>query len=487
MKKYILLLFIVPALLTGCKKFLEENPRGQVVGDYAITDIASLDAALTGAYKGVARTWARGFINSSTQGFSMGGDDLTTLTGGNKAAFRELDQFVVTASNNHIAMIWNGCYKMIQGANNVLAHAPKIKGDPATIARIKAEAHFLRAWGYYWLVRGFGAVPLITEVPEAITPEWLNLKKTEPAVIYKLIEEDLALAETTVPDERRDPGRPNKGTVKALLADVYLTQAGWPIKDESKYALAATKAKEVIDNKDLYNFDLADLADLWAGNAKAIGTKEEVLAIHNSESFGGSTNSMAGAPTIPAEEGGWEDYHAEINFFNQFPAGKRKEITFHTIFTKKDGTKVPWQNSVSGHPYYAKFRIEHNDRWYSSMPVHIMRYAHVLLIYAEAQVRSAGTPNADAYTSLNAVRERAGLSPLSNLTPAAFADSVVNERAWEFAAEGNTRWFDLQRLEKVEEANANKHALDLKPERTITKKEYWFPAPLADANINPNL
>ena len=86
------------------------------------------------------------------------------------------------------------------------------------------------------------------------------------------------------------------------------------IKDESKYALAAAKAKEVIDNKALYDFDLADLEDLWAGNETAIGTKEEVLAIHTSEDYGGSTNSMAGAPTIPAEEGGWEDYQAEINF-----------------------------------------------------------------------------------------------------------------------------------------------------------------------------
>lgn len=487
MKRYILLLVAIPTLLGGCKKFLEENPKGQIVGDNAITDISSLDAALTGAYKGVARTWVRGFLNASTQGFSMGGDDLTTLTGGNKSAFRELDQFEVTSANSHIGMIWNGCYKMIQGANNVIANAPKIKGDPETIGRIKGEAHFLRALGYYWLVRGFGAVPLITEVADAITPELLNVQKTQPAEIYQLIEADLLAAEAVTPNERRDRGRPNKGTVKALMADVFLTEAGWPIKDESKYALAAAKAKEVIDNKALYDFDLADLEDLWAGNETAIGTKEEVLAIHTSEDYGGSTNSMAGAPTIPAEEGGWEDYQAEINFFNKFPAGKRKNITFHTVFTKKDGTQVPWQNSVSGHPYYAKFRIEHNDRWYSSMPIHLIRYAHVLLIFAEAQARATGTPNADAYTALNAVRDRAGLGALSNLTGAAFADSVVNERAWEFAAEGTTRWFDLQRLEKVEEANSSKHAADLKPIGNISKDDYWFPVPLTDANINPNL
>ncbi len=70
-----------------------------------------------------------------------------------------------------------------------------------------------------------------------------------------------------------------------------------------------------------------------------------------------------------------------------------------------------------------------------------------------------------------------------------FINAVINERAWEFAGEGTTRWFDLVRLEKVEEANSNKHALDLKPLGDITKADYWFPTrlTLVDAGINPNL
>ncbi|MBN9384309.1 MAG: RagB/SusD family nutrient uptake outer membrane protein [Chitinophagaceae bacterium] len=492
MKKYIIILFCAAELSTGCKKFLDENPKGLITDANAIQDIPGLDAALTGAYKGVTRVWARGFLNASTQGFSMGGDDLTTIPGGNKAEFRQLDQFDVVSTNSHIAMIWNGCYKMIQGANNVLANAPKIKyktpADKAKIDGIVGEAHFLRALGYYWVVRGWGSIPLITDIVTSVTPDILNIKKTEPKDVYKVIESDLAAAESLLPTTKRDPGRPNQGSAKALLADVYLTEAGWPIKDVSKYALSAAKAKEVIDNETLYNFNLVDLSVLWAGNATAIGTKEEVMAFHASDKFGGSTNSFTGAPTTPPEEGGWEDYESEINFFYNFPAGKRKDITFHTIFTKSDGSTVTWQNSIDGHPYYGKFRIEHNDRWYSSMPVHMMRYAHVLLIYAEAQARSEGTPNTMAYTCMNRVRQRAGLPDLTaGLAGAAFADSVVNERAWEFAGEGTTRWFDLQRLELVETANANKNVNDLKPIGAITKDDYWFPIPQMDAQINPNL
>ncbi|CAL1517932.1 RagB/SusD family nutrient uptake outer membrane protein [Chitinophaga sp. MM2321] len=490
MKKYMVFLFC--GLLVSCSKFLEESPKGLVQGSAAIADVTGLEAALTGSYKGLARTWSRGFINSSTQGFGMGGDDLTTLFGGNKAEFRQIDQFAVTSSNGHIAMIWNGCYKTIQGANNVIENAPGIvpiaATDQATINQILGEAYYLRALSYYWLVRGFGPIPLLTKVEYVVTTELLNMTKSEPIDVYKVIESDLAIAETLVGNTKRDPGRPNKGTVKALMADVYLTEAGWPIKDASKYAMAASKAKEVIDNKATYGFELVDFAVLWAGNVTAIGTKEEVMAIHTSENYGGSTNSMAGAPTVPAEEGGWEDYHAEINFFNNFPAGKRKDITFYTVFHKADGTLVEWQNSIAKHPYYGKFRIEHNDRWYSSMPVHLMRYAHVLLIYAEAQARATGTPNADAYKALNEVRKRAGLGDApTNLGGPAFADAVVMERAWEFAGEATTRWFDLIRLEKVEEANSNKNAADLQPIGTITKDDYWFPVPLGDASVNPNL
>src|SRR5579862_2497182 len=109
MKKYIVICFL--AALTGCSKhFLDENPQGQVVGNSAVSNISGLDAALTGAYKGYLRTWATGFLTSAMQGFSMGADDLTTISGGNKADFREMDQLSVTANNDRIAQIWNGCY-----------------------------------------------------------------------------------------------------------------------------------------------------------------------------------------------------------------------------------------------------------------------------------------------------------------------------------------------------------------------------------------
>ncbi len=485
MKKLtILCLFLT---LAGCTNYLDEVPQGQVVGTNAIQDVAGLEAALTGTYKGMLRTWARGFLTSALEAYVMGADDVTSLSGGNKAEFRQTDQFDVVSSNSRLAQIWSGCYKTIQGANNIITNYKTVSGDQNTINAIVGEAYFLRALGYYWLVRGYGNIPLITNAD--FTNDLLTLQKSAPADIYKLIESDLLQAEQLVPNTKRDAGRPNKGSVKALLADVYLTEGGWPIKDASKYALAATKAKEVIDNKAAYGFDLVpDLATLWSGTPASVGTLEEVFSFQTSVNYGGSANAFYGSSATPGDENGWDDFFAEVGFFNRFPAGKRKDITFYTEFTKSDGTTISWQNSQSKHPYYRKFRLADNTNYQSSMPVHMIRYAHVLLVYAEAQARSGNGVSTDAYTAVNAVRKRAGLANLTGLSTANFAAAVVDERTWEFAGEW-TRWFDLQRLEQVEAANApdKKGADDLKPLKSITKANYWYPVPIGDANINPNL
>ncbi|MDQ4139798.1 MAG: RagB/SusD family nutrient uptake outer membrane protein, partial [Bacteroidota bacterium] len=338
----------------------------------------------------------------------------------------------------------------------------------------------------YWLTRLYGSIPLITQAE--FSDELLTIGKTAPAEVYKLIEADLLEAEKLVPDTKRDPGRPNKGTVKAYLADVYLTEAGYPLKQTEKYALAAAKAKEVIDNKATYGFDLLPtFAAVFENDPAKNGTAETVFQISTFQGVGSTTNANYGWSAMPGEETGWDDYFAEINFFNNFPAGPRKDVTFRTTFKKTDGTTIPWEQSQTQHPYYQKYYIKGEVKnWASSVPESMMRYAHVLTIYAEAQARATGSPDELAYASINEIRKRAGLEPLQGLSGADFAAAVVQERAWEFAAE-RTRWFDLVRLEMVEAANANKHPNDLQPIGGIAKEDYNFPLPFSETSVNPNL
>lgn len=481
MKKIYLAICLLFA--AGCSKELTEDPRGLVGGSAALSSVAGLESALTGAYGSLMVPWNSGFTTVSQIAMTMGGDDLTTHPGSNKEEFREFDRFNVSSLNSRMNPIWLGCYKTIQSTTNIINNYGQVQdGTTATVDAIVGEASFLRALCYYWLTRLWGAVPIIPS--ETYSPEYLTLGKSQPAEIYKLIEEDLARAEEMVPNTKRDPGRPNKGAVKALLADVYLTEAGWPLKDQSKYALAAAKAKEVIDAKATYKFDLYQdgFLKIFAG-----GTTEDVFTLFTRGQWS-TYNSFYGLSTMPENESGWSDFFSELNFFNNFPAGKRKDATFSTEFVA-NGDTISWQETTTRHPYYKKFTIQSGAKnvYMSNNPVIMIRYAHVLLIYAEAQARATGTPDADAYAAVNAVRARAGLTGLpAGLSGADFAAAVVQERAWEFAAEWN-RWFDLVRLEQVETANANKDPEDLQLSAPITKEKYWMPIPGADALVNPNL
>lgn len=479
MKTYFFALII---LLAGCSKALEEKPRGLVVGSEGLSSQAGLEAALTGAYGSLMVPWESGFTTVSQIAMCMGADDLTTHPGSNKEEFREFDRFNVSSLNSRMTPIWRGCYKVIQSTNNIINNYTAVKdGEEATVRAIVGEAYFLRALSYYWLTRYWGKVPLL--LTEKYSADLLNIQKSEPAAIYKQIEEDLVKAEEWVPNTKRNPGRPNKGAVKALLADVYLTEAGWPLKDASKYALAAAKAKEVIDARATYGFDLYKdgYLKIFAG-----GTVEDVFTLFTRGQWS-TYNSFYGLSTMPENEGGWSDFFPELNFFHNFPAGSRKDATFSTSFVV-GGTTIPWQEVTTKHPYYKKFTIQSGNKatYMSNNPVIMIRYAHVLLIYAEAQARATGTPSAEAYAAVNAVRQRAGLGNLPDgLAGPAFVEAVVNERAWEFAGEWS-RWFDLVRLEQVEAANENKDPGDLEP-GAITKEKYWMPIPGADALMNPNL
>ncbi|GAB3548460.1 RagB/SusD family nutrient uptake outer membrane protein [Spirosoma fluminis] len=490
MKK--LVIIGIAALLTaGCTGYLEEDTTGLLYGGNVLSTQDGLESALTGAYRGLGNQWGYGFLHPSATAATIGSDDVTTHPASNKADWREFDQFNVSTTNQRSGAVYNGCYKAIQGANNVINNYQKTVGTKATIDIIAGEAHFIRAFSYYWLTRFYGNIPLIT-VGE-YSADLLTVKKSTPAEVYALIVEDLKKAETMLPNTRRDPGRPNAGSAKAYLADVYLTMAGWPLKQTDKYDLAAAKAKEVIDNSTRYGFALLPtFAEVFANDPAVAILPESVFQINGFTGGSGTANATYGNTTMPGEEGGWDDMFAELNFFRDFPEGPRKDATFRTQFGL-GATTIPWQQSLTKHPYYKKWYIKGNVVTSSiSLPSVMMRYPHVLTVYAEAKARGTGGPDQAAYDALNKVRLRgraAGTKPLSpadGLSAAQFADDVVQERAWEFACE-YTRWFDLIRLEKVEEANAKKSPEDLQPIKPITKANYWFTLPYSDTSINPNL
>ncbi|MCS3796515.1 RagB/SusD family nutrient uptake outer membrane protein [Niastella sp. OAS944] len=480
-------------LTIACKKsFLDENPQGSItpVSFYKTgEDLEMAEAALALQLNGAFNTIV---------GVYYAADDITSKRNGNKIEFSDFDCFNANASNGRMTAWWNYFYATIKSANSLLQNYTK-----ATTATDEQRnnaagyAYFMRAISYFYLTRSWGNVPMPTEaVVQADRP---NATVQE---IYNLIVADLQKAETMLPDHWSGKSRQSgtdilatKGSAKALLANVYLTMAGYPLKQTDKYALAAAKAKEVIDGKATWGYDLlTDFADIWKIKNKY--NKEAVFACYfdnDIPAWSWENGNMCGPnPFSPDyEEGGWEDGYGEIEFYNKFPAGPRKAATYQEAYYVKNDPNnvVTWQNTLVKHPFFLKYRDDESydwkthkaNDWWGSATTFIIRYPEVLLTYAEAKAMSSGV-DASAYDAINQVRQRAGLTALqTGLSQTAFRDSVVAERGWEFAAEVGIRWFDLVRTETVQKANAGRNAAEvslINQPSDANHSYYWAPVPV---------
>jgi starch-binding outer membrane protein, SusD/RagB family len=498
MKKIISLLLIAIFAFACSKDFLKEDPKGQLTSEGFCKNKAELDMAVAALYGNLNSTNNTEYLTA----LFCGADDLTTRPGSNKEFLRDFDMFVANKdANDNNTYEWESLYSVVSGANFIINNYELAVGETQEVRdQAAGQAYCLRAWAYFMITRLYKDVPMpTTNVADK------NIEKTPTADVYKLIVEDLKKAEVMLPDQWPDGTREyhvavTKGTAKSLLASVYLHMAGYPINDASGYGLAAQKAKEVIDNADAYGYKLLDnYQDLWLDNQF---NNELVLGVFYNPNLG-DANYRAPMMGMPGDEGGWDEYFSEINFFKSFPDGPRKDATFQTQMMVSQGVFVPWDSCAMRHPYYKKMRYangsnpvnmyDHYDNPYyfsyaSNRTSVVMRYAEVKLIYAEAQAMSS-SPDASAYKEINDVRRRAGLADLTpGLSQTAFRDSVVMERAWEFAGpEQGQRWFDLVRLERVEVANSNRHEWELPLVNQPSKLFYFSTIPYQERVINPNL
>lgn len=513
MKKFIIIIFSVLCLVS-CSDFLEEDPKGKLSPEnYA--SLTDLDKATIALFPKINTM----FNEIECYSPLFGGDDVTAPNAGNKIPFLEFCIFNPTSFNSRYKKMWVNGYGVIKSANAIIQNYEGVDESEEVKQNWAGQAFFARALAYYFLVRVWGDIPLVTTLDVD-----LNIEKSHPADIFALIVSDLQIAEKFLPDSWNDvyalgkhitkkdfPNKihetgvticPTSGTAKALLASVYLTMAGWPLKQTESYALAAEKAKEVIDgvSDGTYPFQLlTNYADLWKPENKF---NDEIVFgayfnIDAADTHWGNKSMLGPSMGIPFDEGGWNDYMAEITFFNNFPAGPRKDATFQTeIYVGNDSNNVvSWQDGQEGHPYYKKYTVTDDydisthkgSNWICDRTVYIIRYAEVLLVYAEAQAMANGA-DASAYQAINDVRNRAGLPDLTaGLNSEAFKDSVVAERGWEFAGlEPCARWFDLQRTETVETANANRHANET-PIEGDPSEHYYAPVPIDEKLLNDNL
>lgn len=172
------------------------------------------------------------------------------------------------------------------------------------------------------------------EVPLVLTSVFnVDDISKEPALVrdvYTQIEQDLGEAISRLSDSRRngEPGRPNKGSALAMLAEVYLSEAGWPLKETDKYKLAASTAKQVLDDRAKYGFDFEDsYAVLFENDETNSGiNKEDIFTIPCNKSM--VILSMPCMVSGPILRVGWLGCSlSELTFYNEFPKGPRKDAT----------------------------------------------------------------------------------------------------------------------------------------------------------------
>lgn len=493
------LILVVLVMLTGCKKFLAEKDPSNLEPDTYYTIPEHAEAAIAAAY-GQTR-----FIGNGAGIFVANFSMLEVVTGtaktetGQNSDLNNLIGLSYNGDNLLVRNWWNGLYSVIAQCNLTLDKVPGINPmDAVRKAQILGEARFLRAWSYFYLVRLYGDVPLIT-VPQSATSADFYPPRTASEQVYKLITDDLTAAEAAGLPWKDASGRVNKGAVKALLAKVYLTMAGFPLnKGAAYYKLAGDKALEIITQSGISLFPAyADLHSLSQENkeehmfeiqylATVAGNPMQQLLLPNFKNVSAYSDEVGS--TVPTTQF-YQSYEAE-----DLRAKDREGFFYTSYYDGGNGALKPLNA-----PYIFKhFDIIANGTLgvagttQSDLNWPQIRYAEVLLVYAEAQNRADGTANAQAYTALNAIRQRAQLSPLAGLSQTAFEEAVWRERWHELCYEGIT-WFDMVRLRKVYNESTNGfenfsgHKFPDNPSLVLADKNLLFPLPTAEMRNNPNL
>ena len=493
--------------LTSCGDFLDEDPKGQLNPDTFYTIEDDYTAGVNTLYDKVNQT--QSWTNPMYPQWQ--GDDITANPGSNKQACAALDAFDSDGANKGVTEAWTQHYAVIKTANLIIEGSEKFPGDKAKIATALGNAHFWRAYSYYYLVRVFGKLPIITKT----NIEQFDAQPSEIEKVYELIVQDLKDAINELPTGYdKEPARlfgvdvwATKQAAQSTLAAVYMSMAGYPLnKGTEYYKLAAELAKDVITNNGTYGFILnQDWRDVYSmGNNYNM---ETVLGINNdAKGWWDHDSQLSSCCRFEGlGDGGWGDAWGEIAFWKRYPEGPRKnaiyapKVTFQETITEKIGDKEVKKDKISKavywweldnngkpvvdayHPMFTIFTVNADEKGnmlkqpYDYMGINykgmvndrrhnLIRYSEVLLWYAESAARAGLSDLTEAKNCLKQVRSRAVTDvenvtlgdgttvKIDNMSAAQLAEACYIEHGWEVA--GNwvsmvTRRSDELRMDEL--------------------------------------
>ncbi|MFI5452062.1 RagB/SusD family nutrient uptake outer membrane protein [Pedobacter sp. UC225_61] len=482
------------SISSGCKNFLDTQKQGEYTsGDYPYpSGSGAYDQYLFGAYNDLRAygVHSDAFIVATSIRSDDADKGSTASDGGSDVI--SMDNFPVLANNGRANSLWTGYYALINKCNITL---DKIDNDATIIAtdaiktQSRAEAKFIRGYAYFMLVRLFGRVPLIDKV---LTVEQSNVPQSTPAEIYALIESDLTFAAANLPVswESKFVGRVTKGAANGMLAKVYLTQKKWA---------AAMGAANLVMTSGQY--DLSTPYDKIFSESGE-NSKESVFEVQATANAKVKTDNGVQYASIQGVRGsgvwnmgwGWNTPSTALEAAYE-PGDPRKARTIlYTSTATTPGITIYGEITPIGLPnprYNQKvytnptFRASINDTFGYWMNVRILRYADVVLMYAEAANEIGGTANTTAaLAAVNSVRFRArngNTAILPNITTTdqtALRLAIQHERRIELAME-HDRFFDIVRwgISQAEMSAAGKTAF-------VASRDNLLPIPQVQIDLS---
>ncbi|MBO9640672.1 RagB/SusD family nutrient uptake outer membrane protein [Siphonobacter aquaeclarae] len=488
---------LASALLTlgGCKDFLNETPTGFLTPS---SNVSSTKVARAYANAGYANL--QGLL--SGQSSSYGGNTWNLLEFMTGKANSDLGQtgfvnFQNLGYNNtsfYVDTWWQQMYLGIGACNLAIQSIPTINAAGLTDAQktnMLAEARTLRALYYFFLVRMYGAVPAVTEVPKDLN---LFIARTPAKDIYdKIIIPDLLAAEKSTLPWQDNTGKVSMGAVESILADVYLTYAGAAINGgQQYYAESAKRSLNVIQNGGYKLF--TNYTDMISPANKNSG--EFIFQVQYAASVP-STNPLTPL-TIPNYSGisKYSDEYGSVyptpQFIQSFPKGDKRAQEKQFFYTNypsiKTGQTVTFKNTYI-YKWFDVTAVTNTAK--SDLNYTLYRLADVYLMYAEASNKADGAPNANAVSYVNQIRARASLDPIpASMSQAAFEQEVWLQRYFELCFE-NKMWFDMIRTRKVHN-DVTGNWDDFVGHKTVygatfAEKQLLFPVPKQESDVNPKL
>jgi len=478
MKKIIFFLLSM-LILMACDNRLDKMPYGVVSTNNFYNTAEDAEKALTAAYKSFQLLDGQNSWNTQAGYTPMG--DVTAPDAQahpDLVVFYQIQQSILPTSSEQLSMLYQRCYKALLLANIALEKIPGIDMDENLKSRYMGELYFIRGFWMFRLGQFFGTAPLVTkplEISELDLPNSLregsfvsgktgNRFKITKNELFDQAEADFKLAlESPIANRNTGDllGRADKGAVKAYLSQIYLYEHRW------------NEAKTQLEDIMSYGYDLLpDYNDLFNGGAE--NSLEAVFEIQYAALNQKGTDSFGSVLHAPNSDGfvaggGWGWTRPTPDLEREYEEGDprliatmfRKDIDdFHgQIFLDKvNGTGLGTRKWCIANPPNNNGVTVDETSWYNSLNYTLIRYAEVLLWYAEVMNELGDQATAARY--VNMVRARTGtttdpntvnkneikeLPPIStSLNYEGMFWAIVHERRVEFGMEGKFGW-DLRR------------------------------------------